>query len=81
MVIPGRIKTKGISISYYAYGLSTITENAFIKSLTNLPQTDTLFLTRIWHFLEVFDEVSLHRGVFYVPITHEDATMEAFHSA
>ena len=35
------------------------------------------FLTQIWHFLEVFDEVSLNRGVFYVPITHETTTMEA----
>ena len=28
-------------------------------------------------FLEVFDEVSLNRGVFYVTITHETTTMEA----
>ena len=35
------------------------------------------FLTQIWHFLEVFDEVSLNRGVFYVPITHETMNMEA----
>ena len=35
------------------------------------------FLTQIWHFLEVFGEVSLNRGVFYVPITHETMTMEA----
>ena len=35
------------------------------------------FLTQIWHFLEVFDEVSLNRGVCYVPITDETTPMEA----